>query len=54
MRVITKGLETTDRVIVEGLQRAIPGTKVAVTRKDATTGASPPAGAAASSSSRPH
>ena len=42
------------RVIVEGLQRAIPGTKVAVTRKDATTGASPPAEAAASTSSKPH
>lgn len=54
MRVITKGLETTDRVIVEGLQRAIPGSKVAVTRKDMTTGAPPPAGAAAATKSRPH
>ena len=54
MRVITKGLKTSDQVIVEGLQRAIPGTKVAVTRKNATTGASPPAEATASTSSKPH
>jgi multidrug efflux system membrane fusion protein len=33
-RVITKGLEPTDWVVVEGLQRATPGTKVKVTRKD--------------------
>jgi multidrug efflux system membrane fusion protein len=33
-RVITKGLEPTDWVVVEGLPRATPGTKVKVTRKD--------------------
>jgi len=49
MRVITKGLEVTDRVIVEGLQRAIPGTKVAVKLQ----GTAKSAGAAASNPSRP-
>ena len=49
MRVITKGLEVTDRVIVEGLQRAVPGTKVAVKLQGTATSA----GAAASNPSRP-
>ena len=52
MRVITKGLAVTDRVIVDGLQRAIPGIKVAV-RENVTAGAPPPAGAAASPPSKP-
>ena len=52
MRVITKGLAVTDRVIVDGLQRAIPGIKVAV-RENVTAGAPPPAGAAASTPSKP-
>ncbi len=53
MRVITKGLETTDWVVVEGLQRATPGTKVAVTRKDVPAAGPPPAGAAAPTTSKP-
>ncbi len=51
MRVITKGLRPDDWVVVEGLQRATPGTKVAVTHKDAAAaGPSPGAGAAAPAS----
>ncbi|MCG6860301.1 MAG: efflux RND transporter periplasmic adaptor subunit [Chromatiaceae bacterium] len=42
MRVVTKGVETSDWVVVEGLQRATPGTKVTVTRQEkATAGAEP-------------
>lgn len=53
MRVITKGLKDTDWVVVEGLQRAIPGTKVAVTRKGGKTPSPPAAGTARTNSSTP-
>jgi membrane fusion protein, multidrug efflux system len=46
LRVISGGLKKSDRVVVEGLQRATPGTKVAVTRAEATATAASPAGAA--------
>jgi len=54
LRVITSGLGKDDWVVVEGLQRATPGAKVAVTRVDGSTGhaaddagpASAPSGAA--------
>jgi hypothetical protein len=36
LRVITGGLSKSDWVVVEGLQRATPGSKVAVTRVDET------------------
>jgi len=49
MRVITKGLDETDWVVVEGLQKATPGTEVKVTRADSGGGIPPaattPAGA---------
>ncbi len=47
LRVISKGLTKSDRVVVEGMQRATPGTKVTVTRADATTTKPPPASATA-------
>jgi multidrug efflux system membrane fusion protein len=47
MRVITKGLVRTDWVVVEGLQRATPGTKVSVIRVDAAASTAPAGGAAA-------
>jgi multidrug efflux system membrane fusion protein len=52
MRVITGGLAKTDWVVVEGLQRATPGTKVTVTRSGGTGTAPPPAGAAAPAAPR--
>ncbi|MGB7931928.1 MAG: efflux RND transporter periplasmic adaptor subunit [Gammaproteobacteria bacterium] len=47
LRVISKGLTKSDRVVVEGLQRATPGTKVTVTLADATTTKPLPASATA-------
>jgi multidrug efflux system membrane fusion protein len=48
MRVIRKGVAPGDWVVVDGLQRATPGTKVAVTRKEtpAAEAPKPDAGAA--------
>lgn len=43
MRVITKGLDETDWVVVEGLQKATPGTEVKVTRADSGGGIPPAA-----------
>jgi multidrug efflux system membrane fusion protein len=45
MRVITHGLSADDRVVVDGLQRAIPGSKV--TPREAAASASPAPAAAA-------
>jgi multidrug efflux system membrane fusion protein len=42
LRVITGGLTKSDRVVVEGMQRATPGTKVAVTRAAGTAENSSP------------
>lgn len=52
-RVITKGLEATDWVVVEGLQRATPGTKVSVTRQKATAASQVPDGDASPAASKP-
>jgi multidrug efflux system membrane fusion protein len=51
LRVITRGLGKDDWVVVEGLQRATPGAKVAVTRVDAGAMTEPAAGAAGPASS---
>lgn len=47
MRVIRKGLDPGDWVVVEGLQRATPGTRVAVTRKKAQPPVAPKTDASA-------
>jgi multidrug efflux system membrane fusion protein len=52
-RVITKGLEASDWVVVEGLQRATPGTKVTVTRGKATAADPVPDGDTSSAVSKP-
>jgi len=41
MRVIEQGLNADDRVVIEGLQRAIPGSKVAPREASQTTPATP-------------
>jgi multidrug efflux system membrane fusion protein len=46
LRVISRGLTKSDRVVVEGLQRATPGTKVAVNRAETTAAKASAAGAA--------
>ncbi len=53
MRVISKGLQQTDWVVVEGLQRATPGTKVVVTRAGRTAANRPPGGAPAPDAPKP-
>jgi multidrug efflux system membrane fusion protein len=53
LRVITGGLKKTDWVVVEGLQRATPGTKVAVIRAAGMAIASPPGSAAPAAASKP-
>ena len=47
LRVITGGLSKSDWVVVEGLQRATPGSKVAVTRTETTVTKASEAGSAA-------
>jgi multidrug efflux system membrane fusion protein len=51
LRVITSGLGKDDWVVVEGLQRATPGAKVAVTRVDRSAAAAPAADDAGAASS---
>jgi multidrug efflux system membrane fusion protein len=51
LRAITGGLTKDDWVVVEGLQRATPGTKVAVTRVDAGAMTEPAAGGAGGATS---
>jgi RND family efflux transporter MFP subunit len=51
MRVITKGLAAEDRVVVDGIQRAIPGNKVEPKPVVLTPPDAPPAGAPTSAAS---
>jgi multidrug efflux system membrane fusion protein len=53
LRVITEGLSKSDWVVVEGLQRATPGSKVAVTREDGTATTAPPASSAGATAPKP-
>lgn len=53
LRVITGGLTKSDWVVVEGLQRATPGSKVAVTRVQGTATTVPPAGTAGAAAPEP-
>ncbi len=51
MRVIQKGLSADDRVVVDGLQRALPGSKVAP--REATAASPPPPASAAPAATPP-
>jgi membrane fusion protein, multidrug efflux system len=53
LRVITGGLSKSDWVVVEGLQRATPGSKVAVNRVEGTATTAPPAGTAGATAPKP-